>query len=90
MSTVGYGDLYPKTLLGRVTMLYAAIFGVFLSSLLIVSLSLYLEMIPSESKSHLILTRLEEQKSLIEEASKAVVETVRIKKLMGQLDGKPK
>lgn len=47
-------------------------------------------MIPSESKSHLILTRLEEQKSLIEEASKAVVETVRIKKLMGQLDGKPK
>jgi hypothetical protein len=42
MSTVGYGDYYPKTLPGRLIMLATAISGVLLSSLLIVSLSLYL------------------------------------------------
>lgn len=47
MSTVGYGDYYPKTLPGRILILITAIIGVFLSSLLIVSVSLYLEMIPS-------------------------------------------
>lgn len=42
MSTVGYGDYYPKTLPGRLIMLATAISGVLISSLLIVSLSLYL------------------------------------------------
>lgn len=42
MSTVGYGDYYPKTLPGRSIILITAISGVLLSSLLIVSLSLYL------------------------------------------------
>ncbi len=87
MSTVGYGDYYPKTILGRTVMIIAAIFGVFLSSLLIVSLSLYLEMIPSENKSHLILARLGEQQNLLREASLAVAETMKIKKLMGSVEG---
>jgi hypothetical protein len=46
MSTVGYGDYYPKTLLGRSIILITSIIGVFLSSLLIVSLTLYLQMQP--------------------------------------------
>lgn len=58
MATVGYGDYYPRTLPGRAIILITAISGVLLSSLLIVSLSLYMEMIPSESKSHITLLRL--------------------------------
>lgn len=42
MATVGYGDYFPKTMPGKVIILMTAICGVLLSSLLIVSLSLYL------------------------------------------------
>ena len=58
MPTVGYGDIYPKTKLGRVIVFIASITGVIISSLLIVSLSNYLTMQPNESKSHLTLKRL--------------------------------
>jgi hypothetical protein len=44
MATVGYGDLYPKTLPGRFIIIFTAILGVVLSSLLIVSLTYYLDM----------------------------------------------
>ena len=44
MSTVGYGDYFPKTLPGRVFIIMAAVSGILLSSLLIVSLSAYLTM----------------------------------------------
>lgn len=84
MATVGYGDYYPKTLPGRAIILITAISGVLLSSLLIVSLSLYLEMIPSESKSHITLLRLGEQQHLAKEASTALTETVKVQQLVGR------
>lgn len=64
MGTIGYGDYYPKTLLGRLIIFVTAITGVILSSLLIVSLSSYLQMQASESKSHITLQRLLEQEKL--------------------------
>ena len=59
MATVGYGDLLPKTMPGRIIIIFIAISGVLLSTLLIVSLNLYLNMSPPETKSHLIVSRLQ-------------------------------
>ncbi len=64
MATVGYGDYYPKTILGRIMAILAAISGIILSSSLIVSMSAYLTMQANETKSHLTLTRLQHQKLL--------------------------
>lgn len=44
MATVGYGDYFPKTVAGRFVCVFAAISGIIISSLLIVSLSAYLTM----------------------------------------------
>jgi len=39
MGTIGYGDYYPTTYLGRIIAFAAAISGIILASLLIVTLS---------------------------------------------------
>ena len=44
MGTVGYGDYSPKTFLGRAISFSAAISGIIISSLLILTLSRYLSM----------------------------------------------
>jgi voltage-gated potassium channel len=47
MATVGYGDYFPVTTAGRLVGVLAAVSGIIVSSLLIVSLTAYLTMQPS-------------------------------------------
>lgn len=61
MATVGYGDYYPKSVGGRAVSFLAAISGIIVNSLLIVSLSAYLTMQTCETSSHLTLIRLQHQ-----------------------------
>jgi succinate-acetate transporter protein len=58
MTTVGYGDYYPKSSMGRFVGIIIALWGVFIVSLFVVSLTNLLEFTKSEIKSYDILMKL--------------------------------
>lgn len=58
MGTIGYGDYYPITYFGRIISFSAAITGIIMSSLLIISLSQYLSMNKKQTKAHITARRL--------------------------------
>ena len=59
MTTVGYGDLVPATDFGRSIIIFVALWGTFLISLLILIASDIFEMTMNEQKAlhHLLQTR---------------------------------
>lgn len=50
-TTVGYGDFYPHTLLGQITAIFIAIWGTFVTSLLIMVVTNTFEFSPQELKA---------------------------------------
>lgn len=69
---VGYGDIYPRTLLGRIVIFFCSIYGVTVVSLMVVAITNTLEMSNAENKSYLTLERLEIKTQMKEKASKMV------------------
>lgn len=51
MTTVGFGDYYPSTHLGRCIGVLACFWGTFLVSLMVVSLTISSEFTPQEHKA---------------------------------------
>lgn len=72
MTTVGYGDIYPKTFGGRVVGMTICVWGMFCTSFFTVTLSNFLFFDPAQSKSYLLLQRLYYKEKLREEAAQAV------------------
>jgi hypothetical protein len=70
MTTVGYGDYYPRTLTGRIIILFCSIYGVTIVSLIVVTLTNLLEMSPEESKAYLLLEKLRNKGKIHENALK--------------------
>lgn len=58
MTTVGYGDIYPKSHMGRFIGILTAFWGVFFSALFVVALSNILTFKPPEAKAFILLRRL--------------------------------
>ena len=73
MSTVGYGDIYPKTSLGRIFGCMSIIFGIFLFSVLVVTLHKNLEMSSEEGSSYTVLRRLNMRERLKKTAIKILL-----------------
>ena len=59
MTTVGYGDMYPRTDVGRIIMVCCSIYGVVIVSAMVVTLTNELEMTPLELQSWTVMKKLE-------------------------------
>ena len=58
MTTVGYGDIYPKSVMGRIVGILVCFWGVFIVSFFVVTLNNMLTFSPNEEKSFNLLLRL--------------------------------
>ena len=58
MATVGYGEIYPKTVMGRFTGVLICLWGVFIVSFFVVTLNNMLTFTANEEKSFNLLLRL--------------------------------
>ena len=68
ISTVGYGDLYARTIPGKIIIFFVCIFGVFVVSLMVVTLTNSLMTTSLENKAIVVLQRIEMKKQIIESA----------------------
>ena len=64
MATVGYGDYFPISNLGRTIGILACLWGVFIVSIFVVTLNGLLEFSKSEDKSYGILCKLKAKEDL--------------------------
>lgn len=70
--TVGFGDYYPQTHLGRVIAVVACLWGTFLISLMVVSLTISVEFTPQEEKAYEELKNAEASFKLRKKAAKII------------------
>eukprot|EP01017_Pseudomicrothorax_dubius_P034560 TRINITY_DN4758_c0_g1_i6.p1 TRINITY_DN4758_c0_g1~~TRINITY_DN4758_c0_g1_i6.p1 ORF type:complete len:400 (+),score=64.40 TRINITY_DN4758_c0_g1_i6:224-1423(+) len=76
MTTVGYGDYYPMTSLGRIVAFFICIWGVFVVSLMVVTLSNFLNMSTPEMKAFNVIERIQIKNDLKQLASKVIKQLV--------------
>ena len=58
MTTVGYGDIYPKSVFGRVIGIIICFWGVFITSFFVVTITNMLQFSPCEDKAYNLLISL--------------------------------
>ena len=72
MSTVGYGDFFPKTLFGRFVGVIICIWGVVVVSIFVVTITNMLAFDPTEEKTYSLLQRLSHKEELKKQATKVL------------------
>ena len=72
MTTVGYGDTFPKSYGGRILGTFVCVWGVLLVSLFVVTVTEALEFESSEKNSYMLIQRLKYREDLRESAAKVI------------------
>lgn len=80
MTTVGYGDFYPKSNPSRIVGILCSFYGVYLISLFVIALENLLYFDQSEEISFELISRLEDKESLKLEAVNVITSAYRHKK----------
>jgi hypothetical protein len=79
MTTVGYGDVYPKSYGGRLLGAFMCLWGVLLVSLFVVTISDFLEFDHSEKNSYILIKRLTYREELRKTASIVIASMYKLK-----------
>ena len=74
MTTVGYGDISPNSLLGRIIVILSCMFGVFLVGLMVISVTSYLNIVGIESNVYQILLKSKKMEERNNLAFKAIAQ----------------
>jgi hypothetical protein len=80
MTTVGYGDFYPKSNPSRIVGILCSFYGVYLVSLFVIALENLLYFDQSEERSYELISRLEDKETLKLEAVNVITSAYRHKK----------
>lgn len=72
MSTVGYGDFFPKTHFGRIVGVLICIWGVVVVSIFVVTVTNMLAFDPTEEKTYSLLQRLSYKEELKKQATRVL------------------
>lgn len=72
MTTVGFGDFYPKTHLGRVIIIMSCIWGIYSVSLMVLALSNASDFTTGQLKAYELLHRVKGKKTLQKKAAEVL------------------
>jgi len=77
MFTVGYGDFYPQTHLGRLLVVIACLWGMFLISMLVVQMARATMHTQQESRAFTLISNIQRQRQIPPTAARAVLAALR-------------
>ena len=78
MMTVGFGDYYPRTHLGRAICIVACFWGVIIVSMMVVTLTNATTLSQKETRAYGILYRLHLKTQIENEAAKVITKFLRL------------
>lgn len=81
MTTVGFGDYYARSHIGRLCSVLSIFWGIFLTSMMVVTLTNSMSLDPKETRAFNILYRLKARKNLKDKATFIVTHVIRAKAL---------
>jgi len=82
MTTVGYGDIFPKSHLGRFIGVVACIIGMLIVSLMVVSLAVIVEFTNEEKKAYSLIKKLQADDNVYNKAIRVVISILKLRKLI--------